>query len=292
VTFWVRVFGAGFGAAALGAAAQLGVGYGLSAIELDRSFVTYEQQWSIQLTWIAFFTLVAAVGGTAYAVSRARLVDKRRGVSVRAAAAIGAGLGTLLVMAPLTAYPAINSKMSTHVPALTVALVVATASLAGAGLAALTVTIAPLSTNMIWFTISAWVLAGVSLADAAPTLGRLYLLPARLGVLDIAALQPIPRATFTMPALALILGLAVALTGHLRGRQRIPVALSGAAGPLLVAIAYLLSGPGPQGMSVQADAYLGAMIAVVAGLVPSVIVAFLPRRQRSERSGRVQQAGV
>ncbi len=275
--FWLRVFGAGFGAGALAAAGQLGVVYGLGMVKLDRNFANAEEEWALQLTWIAFFTLVAVVAGAAFAVNRAKHVDWRGGVMVRVVAAVASGLGVFFAMVPLTVYPAINAKLSATIPAVTVGILVTAAVASGIALAALTVAFPPMSTSLIVFTVAAWVLAIVSFVDSATWTSVLYLERVRLGVLDIGALQPIPRASFSMPALAVALGIVVALTGHLKSRPRIQVALSGAAGPLLIAIAYLLSGPGPKDVTYQADAYLGAMIAVVAGLIPAAIIAFLPR---------------
>lgn len=277
--FWLRVAGAGFGAAALTGAGQLGVAYGLSVIKLDRNFARAEEEWSLQLTWVAFFTLVAVVAGTAFAVSRARHVDWRRGSMVRIAAAFAAGFGALFTMLPLTAYPAINAKLSAPGPALTVAYTVGGAAIAGVALAVLTVALPPMSTSLTVFTVAMWILAIVSFVDSATWTSVLYLERVRLGVLDIGALQPIPRASFSMPALAVVFGIVLALSGHVARKPRIQVALSGAAGPLLIAIAYLLAGPGPKDVTYQADAYLGAMIAVVAGLIPSAIIAFFPRRK-------------
>lgn len=285
--FWARIFTAGFATAALISAAQLGVAFGLDALRLDRNFANADGQWYLQLTWVAWFVVVAVVGGAAYAASLSRLHTKRLsvGIGVRLVAAVGAGLGAALTALPLTVYPAVNAKLSLPVnPAITMGFTVAAALGAGVGLAALIAGNAPMTTNVGYVVLGLWVLAAISIADTVPLTGWIYQQPPRLGVLDIGALQPIPRASFSMPVLAGLLAILVALLGRTRQQPRSLIVLSGAAGPLLVAVAYLLSGPGPRGLSTQADAYLGAMIAIVVGLTLSTIIALLPR---SSREGQV-----
>src|SRR5688572_9930123 len=104
--FWARIFAAGFATAALISAAQFGMVYGLGALRLDRSFAEPDGDWNLQLTWIAWFVLVAVVGGAAYAAGLSRLITKRLSVSVgvRLVSAVGAGLGAALTSLPLTVY--------------------------------------------------------------------------------------------------------------------------------------------------------------------------------------------
>ena len=289
--FWLRVFAVAFSTAALLGAAQLGLAYGLSAIRFDRSFSGAETDWNIHLTWIVWFATGAVVGGTAFAMSHGRLLARRVGiasrhtdgvgVTLRLIAAAGAGLGALLAVMPLTVYPAVTAKIPPLDAGITMALNVGTALVIATVLAAVTASNRPLSTSMMVFTIAAWILALVSTLNSVPLMGRLYLEPVRLGVLDIGTLQPAPRAWFTMPALAFVLGALIALSSRARRHSRVLTAFSGATGPLLIALAYLMGGPGlSRELTNQAEAYLGAMIAVVVGLVPSVLVALLPPRKR------------
>ncbi|WP_117211605.1 hypothetical protein [Allorhizocola rhizosphaerae] len=288
--FWPRVFAVAFGTAALIGAAQLGLVYGLEAVRFNRPFAGVENDWNIHLTWMAWFAMTAVVGGTAFALGHAKLIARRqgiesrhsdgRGVFVRIVAALAAGLGGLLSVVPLTVYPAVNAILPTpHNPEYTMALTGIAAVVAGTILAATTAGNRPLSTSIAWFVAAAWVVAAASLSDTSPAKGRLYTEPVRLGVLDIGALMPTPRAHFSMPALALVIGLIVAVTGWVRRQSRVLIALSGATGPLLIALAYLMGGPGiSRQMTNQADAYLGAMASVVVGLIPAIIVALLPKR--------------
>jgi hypothetical protein len=284
--FWARIFAAGFATAALISAAQFGVVYGLGAVRLNREFADSDSDWNIQLTWIAWFILAAVVGGGAYAAGLSRLLTKRLsvGVGVRLVGASAAGLGAAVACLPLTVYPAIDAKLALPVnPAITVSFTVCAALAVGMGMSAIIAGNAPMTTNVAYFTFCIWVLAVVSLGENSPLFGRLYLEQPRLGVLDISSLQAIPRASFSMPVLAGVVGILVALIGRARRQARILIALSGTAGPLLVALAYLLSGPGPQQLTGQADGYLGAMIAVVVGLTLSTIIALLPRGSRERQ---------
>lgn len=289
--FWLRVFAVAFSTAALIGAAQLGLAYGLSAIRFDRPFDGAVNDWNVQLTWIAWFTLTAVVGGTAFALSFGRMLARRIGmtsrhtdgtsVTARIVAAAAAGLGGLLAMLPLTVYPASNTKGVPTNAAITMALGVAMAAVAGAILASVAVANRPMSTGLVAFSVAVWALAVFSIVRTLPLMGWIYNDPARLGVLDVGELQPGPRAMYTMPALALLLGLVIALVARARRQSRVLTALSGATGPLLVAVAYLVAGPGlVRDLTNQADAYLGAMAAVLAGLVPSIIVALLPQRPK------------
>lgn len=288
------MFAVAFGTAALIGAAQLGVAYGLEAIRFDRSFEAAQNDWNIHLTWIAWFGILAVIGGTAFAMSHGKMLARRigiasrhtdgAGVTLRLIAAAAAGLGALLAMLPLTVYPAAYAKVTAQVAMnapLSMALAIGPAIVAAMVLAAVTVANRPLSTSIVAFTVAGWLLAIISVVNTMPVQVRLYQDPVRLGVLDIGALQPAPRAYFTMPVLALVLGAAIAFVSRMRRHSRVVTAFSGATGPLAIALAYLMAGPGiTSELTNQAEAYAGAMIAVVAGLVPTVLVALLPPRKK------------
>jgi hypothetical protein len=79
--------------------------------------------------------------------------------------------------------------------------------------------------------------------------------------------------TLGMPVAALLVGAAVA--GIARWRQYPPLAaaISGLAGPATLALAYLVAGPGlNSNQTDQVAPYLGALIAVPAGLLGSLLV--------------------
>lgn len=289
----VRLLAVAFVAAALIGAAQFGIAYGLGALRLDREFLAgTDNEWNLQLTWVAWFALLATIGGAAVAAYLAERETWRVGAVIRTVVTLAAAVGATVAALPLTLQPARYARLSAAFdPELTAAIAIGAAVLVGLVLALLTIARPPLSTNLWCFTAGVWVIAAVSFADTAQydrskdALGG-YFDPIRLGVLDLGGLAPIPRASFTLPALALLLGLVCGLIGRRSGKSRVLVAASGATGPILVAVAYLIGGPGiSRSLTYQADAYLGAMIAVVVGLLASSLVALAPRRRRADRSG-------
>ncbi|MEU7823970.1 hypothetical protein [Catellatospora sp. NPDC049133] len=284
--FWGRLLAAAFGMAALVGAAQFGVVYGLDVLRLDREFVAgTDNDWNLQLTWVVWFTIVAVAGGATFAAGLAQRDRRRIGAAVRIVTAVAAALGAAAAAFPLTLQPARYARLSAAFdPELTAAIAVAAGVVAGLFVALLAVGRMPLSADLWACTGAVWLLAILSYLDTTgfsrnrDALGEYYD-PMRLGVLDISALQPIPRASFSMPVIALVVALACGLTARHVGRSRLLIALSGAIGPLPVAMAYVIGGPGiSRALTDQADAYLGAMIAVVVGLIASSIIALAPRR--------------
>ncbi|MEV4414177.1 hypothetical protein [Catellatospora sp. NPDC049609] len=286
--FWGKLLAASFGMAALVGAAQFGVVYGLNALRLDREFSSgADNEWNLQLTWVAWFAALAVLAGATYAASLAvqQTGRSRVGAGVRAVGGVGAALGAAAATVPLTLQPARIARVNASFdPELTAAIAVGAGVVAGLLVTLLVVARKPLSTNLWVCTAGVWLLAAASFLDSAQ-FGRNrdalaeYYDPMRLGVLDLSSLEPIPRATFSMPVLALVAALACGLAARHRGRSRLWIALSGAVGPLLVAMAYVIGGPGiSRALTDQADAYLGAMIAVVVGLVVSSVIALAPRR--------------
>jgi hypothetical protein len=79
----------------------------------------------------------------------------------------------------------------------------------------------------------------------------------------------------TLLGAAVVIGAAVAGLARLGGNAAGATGASGAAGPALIGAAYLIAGPGT---GVAASAYRYALIAVVAGVVISVLLAVLGRR--------------
>jgi hypothetical protein len=280
--FWARILPVASGAAALLGAAQFGVLHGLGMLRLDRDFYAgTDNEWNAQLTWVAWLALTSTVGGAAYAVHVAKR-DRKVGFPTRGVVALAAALGAALTVVSLTAPSARFAKLNASFdPLLTAAIAASAAVVGGLIVALLTVDNPPLSTNLVWTVAMVWIVAIPSFLDTVkyglsydPETG--YLDPIRLGVLDIGQLDWQQRARFSLPAIALVCGLAVALVARMQGRSRIQIALSGAVGPTLVALAYLIGGPGiSRDHTYQADAYVGALAAVVVGLLASVLVAVL-----------------
>ena len=108
------------------------------------------------------------------------------------------------------------------------------------------------------------------------------------------------RSTWSLPGallmlgVALVIGVGAAWRAARRGDSRIGTSLSGALGPLLVAIAYFLTVPRLVGLDdPQFSAYLLAPYALIAGLTGSVLfVAALASRERPGHAASGRPAGA
>jgi hypothetical protein len=157
---------------------------------------------------------------------------------------------------------------------------------AGALAAVAVLTHRAIAWNVVAVTAAVWLLALVSVA---PSLGLADSPPAvRLGVLDPAWLDVglgQRLAVVTMPALALAAGATLGALARWRAHAVMPAAASGAAGSALLAVSYLAAGPGESTDTFQAAPYWGALLAVGAGALGSVLAAVTRLPERGGRTG-------
>ncbi|HEY7274207.1 MAG TPA: hypothetical protein VH502_15860, partial [Actinoplanes sp.] len=288
-----RILVTTLGVAALAAAGQLGVAYGLGIVRLTRVLdVTTRDQWTAQLTWVAWLAMSAAVIG---AVAGVRLVPHPRyaqptyGVGTVIAMALAAGAGAALVV-PLSMQPARTAQIAGVHPVLVIGICAALGALAGV-LAAVAALMHPVARwNLIAVGAGVWAIA---LLSVAPSLAPDDPLPAvRLGVFDAGYLSPAVTqrtALFTMPALALVAGALSGWLARRQGRSTLTIALAGLAGPALLTLAYLIAGPGAGPAHYQVVPYWAAMIATGAGLLGSVLAAVV-RRGEDDDAGAMPSA--
>ncbi|MFJ6196858.1 hypothetical protein [Micromonospora sp. NPDC092111] len=284
------------GVAAGVGAAQLGFGYGLGIVNwapVDAGAT--EASWFASLAWA---TWIAAVSTIAGAVCAQRLHERGGNVvaggtlhrvTLAVAGAVGALITVLLVAVPSRA----ATVPDTFSPQ-TVA-----AGYAGVGvLVGLVVTVWTLhsraAANNVIATVGwLWLLAVVSVVDGV--LAGRGLTSAQLGIWQIAHDSPRfwLRDHLYWPGALLALGSAL-LIGALAARRparapelRLGAVVSGAAGPLLVAVAYFLAVPRLATISpAQVSAHLVAPYAVIVGAAGSVLVASLA--QRAERRAAIR----
>ncbi|MFI6823025.1 hypothetical protein ACIBJE_19010 [Micromonospora sp. NPDC050187] len=291
---WGGTLATAFGIAAGTGAAQLGFGYGLGIISwtppdpgADGSPGTL---WAAGLgwaTWIAATSTIAgAVGAQRLArrpVAGAHARDRRPGgIPSALAAAVGALVTVLLVAVPARA----------AVPTDTTAPQAMAAAYTGAGLlvgflVAIWAQRSPPAAANIFASIGwLWSLAVVAVVDGV--LAGRGTATAQLGFWQLATDRPGIRAGDHLSWLAVVLSLGSALViGALAARRaarstyrRVGAAASGAAGPLLVAVAYLLTVPRlPELRAEQLTAQFVAAYAVVTGIAGSVLVAALAQRR-------------
>ncbi|HET9516133.1 MAG TPA: hypothetical protein VFO77_00255, partial [Actinoplanes sp.] len=168
---WARTLLAALGVAALAGASQLGVAYGLGVLRLTRDFeLAGRDQWNAQLTWAAWFAMVAAVVGALAAGYRYHRrpqaaspepspagpdsvrqpaeppaprsgppqASALAGPATAAALALAAGIGAAVVI-PLTMQPARTAQVAGVDPALIIGICAGLGAVVGviAGYAAL-----------------------------------------------------------------------------------------------------------------------------------------------------------
>ncbi|SCE95231.1 hypothetical protein GA0070216_103327 [Micromonospora matsumotoense] len=271
---WGRLLLTALGVSMLAGAGQLGIAYGFGIVRLTGDFPDVNR-WPAQLAWVGWFAVTAAVVG---AVLTGRLV-RREGLpqdtpvqlAISGAAALGA-----LVVAPLCMQPARAVELSAVDPVWAVGICAVAGAVVGAGAASAVLLRPPLGWNVALLGGAVWL---VALVSAAPgVLSTEPLRTVRLGVLEPAWLgadRAQQLAMLLLPVVALVAG---AVTGGLaRRRGHVPLigGAAGAAGPVLLAFAYLTAGPGDPGDRYQLAPYYGALIAVATGALGSVAATLL-----------------
>ncbi|MFG3688871.1 hypothetical protein [Micromonospora sp. NPDC047740] len=287
------------GVAAGTGAAQLGFGYGLGIINWAPAATgRVEAAWVASLAWATWISATSVIAGAVCAHRLRGTADEEpdgtpRKFGLALAAAVGALITVLLVAVPARAarVPDTSSPQA----------VAAGYALAGMLLGLLLATWAlhtrAAAANLVATTSWLWLLAVVSVLDGVLS-GR-GLGTAQLGIWQISADSERfwIRDYFYWPGALLALGSALVI-GALAARrtarvaeQRVGAAASGAAGPLLVALAYLLAVPRLAAIAAeQMSAHLIAPYALIAGVGGSALVAALA--QRADRRAAARTAAI
>jgi hypothetical protein len=278
---WVRLIVNSAVVAAVAAAAQLGAGDALGILGWNGPFDG--RAWTTLLTWIAFSYAVAVLVGALAGRAAVRRRGGRDGLGARVLSALVAAGGAAAVIG-FAWLPAQHLTPPTNVnPGLVVSITAGAGVIVGF-LVALLALAAPViaagaQASVAWLWLLAIGAAVAGLNSKQPDQ------PPRLGVPDAPSL--FTESAWTGPRVmvysAAALGLLVAGIGRARRAGRVGVALAGLGGPVLVAAAYLIAGPGtgqPRGSA--SDPYTNALLAAAAGLIASVLVA-LPGRRAARR---------
>ncbi|WP_436837777.1 hypothetical protein [Micromonospora chersina] len=284
---WGGSTAAALGVAAGTGAAQLGFGYGLGIINwAPAGAARVEAAWVASLAWATWISATSVIAGAVCAQRlRGADDDEPAGTLPRLGLALAAGVGALITVL-LVAVPARAARVPATSSPQAVAAGYAVAGLVlGVLLATWALHTRAAAVNLVATTGWLWLLAVVSVLDGVLS-GR-GLSTAQLGIWQISADSGgfWIRDYFYWPGALLSLGSAL-LIGILAARgavrapeRRIGAAASGAAGPLLVALAYLLAVPRLAGIAAeQVSAHLIAPYAVIAGIGGSVLVAALAQR--------------
>ncbi|WP_343445095.1 hypothetical protein [Micromonospora schwarzwaldensis] len=276
---WGRLLLTALGVSVLAAAGQLGVAYGFGVVRLDDAFVDASvNRWPAQLVWVAWFAAVATVAGAVLTERLARRDDLPGGttelLSIAGVSALGA-----IVVAPLCMQPARAAELGGSVdPAWAAGICAVLGAVVGAGAAIAVLLKPPFGWGVAITTGIVWLLA---LLSVAPTIvANRSLATVRLGVLEpswLGAPAAQRLAMLLLPTLALLAGGAIGVLARRAGHPPLVGGAAGAAGPVLVAFAYLTAGPGTAADRYQLAPYYGALIAVAAGALGATATSMLPR---------------
>lgn len=293
---WATSIFTAIGVAAGAGAAQLGLGYGLGIIAWQPTGSS-ATVWVSSLAWVAWLaassTVIGALCADRLAGSGAPVpanpnsaAGQALTIAWRVVIALSAAVGSLIIV-PLVAIPARTPRPDNAAPYFTaggyavagiiIGLLIAVGALAARAIAA----------NIVASSAWLWTLAVVAVADVIRADGDTAT-AAQLGTWQfteadwIRGMVNLPGALL-MLAIALIIGALAAWPAGRRGDNRVGVAVSGAAGPLLVAIAYFLAAPSLAERDQHLSAFVIAPYAVLAGLAGSVIVSAIgPRGSRAQ----------
>ena len=273
---WVRLLVNSAAVAAVMVAAQLGLGDALGILDWDATPST--PAWSALKTWVAFCYAVSVAVGALVGRLPIRRTPSGEGLGARIVAGLAAVVGAAATIG-LAWLKTQDLAPSTNVdPALDIPITAAGGVLVGLVLALLALSATPVAAGIATTTAWLWLLAVVSavsgIVNGEPGTPR-------LGVPDMPSL--LPEAVWSGPrsviGVAAVIGLVVAGISRARHAGRFGVAFAGFGGPAALAAAYLVAGPGSGAdRAVQAEPWLAALLATVAGLVASVLVAFPGRR--------------
>ncbi len=289
VRSWLKLILNSLGAAAIAAAAQLGIAEALGIIRWNGKFASGgSTSWSALLTWIVFIYAVSVLGGAAVGKRAVRRPGRPEGAAARVTATLAAALGTggAITLAWL---PAHDAKLFVNVhPELVVAVAAAAGVLAGLVLSLVALFVPPVAGGVRASVAWIWLVA-IGSAVAGIVTHRPYRAP-RLAVVDAPSLVPVTwwSGPNLMIAVAAVLGFTVAGVARWGGAHRFGVALSGLAGPAVVAGAYLIAGAGDSGVNpMQAPLY-----AAGAGLVASTLIALPGRREPTDERDRAIETSL
>ncbi|WP_345154987.1 hypothetical protein [Micromonospora maritima] len=291
---WGRLLLTALGVSVLAGAGQLGIAYGFGVVRLDGAFVDASvNRWPAQLAWVGWFAAVATVAGAVLTERFARRDEVPAGttelLSVAGVSALGA-----MVVAPLCMQPARAAELGGSVdPVWAAGICAALGAVVGAGAAIAVLLKPPFGWGVAGTAGIVWLLA---LLSVAPTIvANRPLATVRLGVLEPSWLDPAAAqrlAMLLLPVLALLAGGAVGVLARRAGHPPLVGGAAGAAGPALVAFAYLTAGPGTATDRYQLAPYYGALIAVVAGALGSTATTVLPRPAGAPGDAAVEPSDI
>ncbi|WP_204002385.1 hypothetical protein [Virgisporangium aurantiacum] len=270
-------------------AAQLGIGYGLGIVVWlpDSNPDDGRVPWLASLAWVVWIAATSTVLGAVTAHMLAGRGDTPGPGSLdgwtlgawRAALVFAAAIGALIVI-PLVAVPArVAETPDNFAPEWTAVGYVVLGLIIGLVVAVGALTARAVAANVVASVGYVWLLAVFAVIDSLrqgddPVVAQLAFWEFNGGPEVRGFYLP---GVVVMLLMAAAIGFLAAWRAGRRGDSRVGVAISGAVGPLLVAVAYLLAAPqfaGEDNVDIsQWSAAMFAPYAVIAGLAGSVLVA-------------------
>ncbi|MFF5084749.1 Hansenula MRAKII killer toxin-resistant protein 1 [Actinoplanes sp. NPDC000266] len=294
---WIARVATAAGVAAGAGAAQLGLGYGLGVVVWPSATTPDDSAWLGSLGWATWIAASATVFGAVIG-SRVRGGPGPRTTGAwRFALAACAALGALVTVA-LIALPARSAvRPDTFTPQVIAGGYAAIGLLLGLIVAFWAVSSTPVAANLIATTVWLWALAiaAVIVELATNRTSATYLTSWQFAEVASSGRYGAiywPSALLTLAAAFLIGAIAVAPAAR-RGDLSAAAATSGAAGPLLVAFAFLALAPRLTGaLGPIESAYLIAPYAVLTGLAGSALTVAAARSTATRRATRAAAAPV
>ncbi|XVV12820.1 Hansenula MRAKII killer toxin-resistant protein 1 [Actinoplanes sp. CA-131856] len=292
---WIARVATAAGVAAGAGAAQLGLGYGLGVVVWPSATTPDDSAWLGSLGWATWIAASATVFGAVIG-SRVRGGPGPRTTGAwRFALAACAALGALVTVA-LIALPARSAvRPDTFTPQVIAGGYAAIGLLLGLIVAFWAVSSTPVAANLIATTVWLWALAiaAVIVELATNRTSATYLTSWQFAEVASSGRYGAiywPSALLTLAAAFLIGAIAVAASAR-RGDLSAAAATSGAAGPLLVAFAFLALAPRLTGaLGPIESAYLIAPYAVLTGLAGSAMTVAAARSTANRRATRAATA--
>jgi hypothetical protein len=284
---WARLIGVTWGAAAFAAAGQLGVVYGLAIVRWDRTYSGgTEDDWQAQLAWLAWCVALAAVVGACVGARTAGRMKLELPIFAKIGVCLVAGIGAASTL-PLIFLPARNTHPPINVnPQLVLIITAVAAAIIGAVVAVFALVSRQFAGGITATAGWVWAFAIFSVwwmirrHDVQP-------LP-RLGVLEVSQLN-FSQLEWVPIAITVIVAGSVAAVARFGGGRPMHVAVSGFGGPMLLATAYLVAGPGGGELRYHTIAYRSVLVAAVLSLLVSELVAFIgrmPKRAPRDKTPR------
>ncbi|MCM4081775.1 Hansenula MRAKII killer toxin-resistant protein 1 [Paractinoplanes hotanensis] len=290
---WTARIATAAGAAAGTGAAQLGLGYGLGVVVWPVTPTPDDSAWLGSLGWATWITASATVFGAVLGSRYRGGPGPSTSAAWRFALAACAAVGALVTVA-LIALPARSAvRLDTFSPQVIAGGYAAVGLVLGLVVAFWAVSSRPVAANLMATGVWLWALAVASIVVELSTNRESATYLTSWQFAEVASSGRYgtiywPSALLTLGAAFLVGALAAAPAAR-RGDLGVGATTSGAAGPLLVAIAFLALAPRLTGaLGAIESAYLIAPYAVLAGLAGSALAVAAARALADRRSRRAQ----